>query len=351
MPALGQRGGDVPEDRRGGHADRDPLPREPRRDGARAGGAHVQRERGGAGEERAEDAPERPAHPDGLHQREAVAGPDPRGVDQDHRAMRDAAVIADDSLGLAGGARRVRDAPGRARRDGEPDGVGGAPGVELLGVQHRRAGGPRERASALPVGGVRDHERRLAVGEDRGEARVREVGIEGDVCLAGFEHAEDGGQDGRVVLEQERDRLAVRPARGEDGVRDPVRRRRQRAVRDRAPRAPAPRARPDRAGRARRTDRRSAGRTRRAGTRARRRRGLARRRPSSVLLQAHVLERRRPRVRVDHHQRRLGHPRPDRARPDVLEDRRQAHALVDGLLDLVQDRLALLPVGLAACCL
>src|SRR5262245_63923043 len=56
----------------------------------------------------------------------------------------------------------------------------------------------------------------------------------------------------------------------------------------------------------------------------------------SVLLQAHVFERRRPRIRIDQHERGLGHPGPDPAGPDVLEDGCDAHALVHELLDLVQ---------------
>src|SRR4029077_409471 len=67
----------------------------------------------------------------------------------------------------------------------------------------------------------------------------------------------------------------------------------------------------------------------------------------SVLSQAHVFERRRPRIRVDQHERGLRHPRADSAGPDVLEDRRDPHALVHDLLDLVQERLALLAIGLA----
>src|SRR5207247_1677231 len=53
-----------------------------------------------------------------------------------------------------------------------------------------------------------------------------------------------------------------------------------------------------------------------------------------------------PWIGVDEHQRGLLHARADPARPDVLEDRPEAHALVEELLDLVQRRLALLPVGL-----
>src|SRR5262245_18310422 len=67
---------------------------------------------------------------------------------------------------------------------------------------------------------------------------------------------------------------------------------------------------------------------------------------SLARLQAHLFEGSRPRVRVDQHQRRLGHPRPDAAWPDVLEDGPEPYALVEDLLDLMEHRLALLPAGL-----
>src|SRR5262245_5138134 len=67
----------------------------------------------------------------------------------------------------------------------------------------------------------------------------------------------------------------------------------------------------------------------------------------SVLLQPDVLERRRPGVGRDRHERRILDARPDPAGPDVLEDRRDARALVHDLLNLVQERLALLAIGLA----
>src|SRR6266498_1845127 len=65
----------------------------------------------------------------------------------------------------------------------------------------------------------------------------------------------------------------------------------------------------------------------------------------SLLLEAHLFERRRPRVGVDQHQRGLLHPGPDSRRPDVFPDGREPHPLVDDLLDLVQQRLALAAIG------
>src|SRR5882762_166193 len=63
------------------------------------------------------------------------------------------------------------------------------------------------------------------------------------------------------------------------------------------------------------------------------------------LLQADLFERRRPGVGVDEHQCRVRDPRPDATWPDVLVDRRDPDPVVDDLLDLVQQRLTLLPVG------
>src|SRR5262245_62432963 len=63
-------------------------------------------------------------------------------------------------------------------------------------------------------------------------------------------------------------------------------------------------------------------------------------------LQAHLFERRRPRVGVDQHQRGLGHAGTDAARPDEFPERPEPHALVEELLDLVEYRLALAPIGL-----
>src|SRR5882672_7501950 len=68
--------------------------------------------------------------------------------------------------------------------------------------------------------------------------------------------------------------------------------------------------------------------------------------PISLLLERHVLVRRRPGVRVDLHQGRVPHARPDPARPDIFPDRAEPHPLVEELLDLVKHRLALLPVRL-----
>src|SRR6266849_6251217 len=64
------------------------------------------------------------------------------------------------------------------------------------------------------------------------------------------------------------------------------------------------------------------------------------------LLQPDLLERRRPGIGVDQHQRGLLHARPDPAGPEELEDGPESHALVERLLDLVQHDLALLPIGL-----
>src|SRR5207244_11293656 len=69
--------------------------------------------------------------------------------------------------------------------------------------------------------------------------------------------------------------------------------------------------------------------------------------PPSFLLETNVFERRRPRIRIDHHQRRLLHPRTDATRPDLLVDRCDPHPGGEHLLALVQQRLTLLPVGCA----
>src|SRR5262245_30969906 len=66
----------------------------------------------------------------------------------------------------------------------------------------------------------------------------------------------------------------------------------------------------------------------------------------SRALQPDLFEWRRPRIGIDEHQRWLGHARSDAARPDILEDGAVAHALVHEALDLMQHRLALLPVRL-----
>src|SRR3954453_11841075 len=64
-------------------------------------------------------------------------------------------------------------------------------------------------------------------------------------------------------------------------------------------------------------------------------------------LQLYILERRRPRKRIDLHQRRVRDPRPNPARPEIVPDRREAHALVQDLLDIGQHRAALLGIGFA----
>src|SRR4029453_14014371 len=64
------------------------------------------------------------------------------------------------------------------------------------------------------------------------------------------------------------------------------------------------------------------------------------------LLQPPVFDGRRPRVRVDQHQSRLRHLGADPARPDVIVDGPEPHPLVKQPLDLVEHRLAFLPVGL-----
>src|SRR6266850_190393 len=64
------------------------------------------------------------------------------------------------------------------------------------------------------------------------------------------------------------------------------------------------------------------------------------------LLEPYLLERRRPRIGIDEHQCGLLHARPDAARPVELEDGRETHALVEHLLDLEQQGLALLAIRL-----
>src|SRR4051812_35209518 len=63
-------------------------------------------------------------------------------------------------------------------------------------------------------------------------------------------------------------------------------------------------------------------------------------------LQSDILERRRPRIRIDLHQPGILNARPDPARPVIIPDRREARAIVQDLLDLVQHRLAFLRVRL-----
>src|SRR4051794_33449919 len=63
-------------------------------------------------------------------------------------------------------------------------------------------------------------------------------------------------------------------------------------------------------------------------------------------LQFDLFERRRPGERIDFHQRRVRDTRPDPACPEIIVDRRKAHALVQNFLDLRQHHAAFLGVGL-----
>src|SRR5207249_7873004 len=67
-------------------------------------------------------------------------------------------------------------------------------------------------------------------------------------------------------------------------------------------------------------------------------RAPAKGRRASAWLEPDLLERSRPRVGVDQHQRGLGHAGPDAARPDELVERTEPRALVEELLDLMQQR-------------
>src|SRR5262249_6348058 len=69
---------------------------------------------------------------------------------------------------------------------------------------------------------------------------------------------------------------------------------------------------------------------------------------SSLLLETHLFKRGRPGIGVDQHQRRLRHARPDTTRPDVFPERSKSHPIVERLLNLVQQSLALLPIGLTS---
>src|SRR5437879_11094852 len=60
----------------------------------------------------------------------------------------------------------------------------------------------------------------------------------------------------------------------------------------------------------------------------------------SVPPELYLFERRRPRVGIDQHQRRLLDPWAHAARPDVVPDRPEPHPLVQELLDLMEQRLA-----------
>src|SRR5881628_2917736 len=68
---------------------------------------------------------------------------------------------------------------------------------------------------------------------------------------------------------------------------------------------------------------------------------------SSFCLEPDLLVGRRPGIRVDQEQRRLGHAGADAARPDEFVERTEADAVVDELLDLVKHGFALAAVGLA----
>src|SRR5205823_6481444 len=67
--------------------------------------------------------------------------------------------------------------------------------------------------------------------------------------------------------------------------------------------------------------------------------------PVSLPLQADVLERRGPRVGVDQHETRLRDTRADPARPDELVQRTEPHAVVERLLDAVEQGFALPGIG------
>src|SRR3989442_3495145 len=63
--------------------------------------------------------------------------------------------------------------------------------------------------------------------------------------------------------------------------------------------------------------------------------------PDSFRLEPDLLVGRRPGIRVDQEQRRLGHAGADAAGPDEFVEGTEADALVDELLDLVEHGLAL----------
>src|SRR3989442_13435383 len=65
-----------------------------------------------------------------------------------------------------------------------------------------------------------------------------------------------------------------------------------------------------------------------------------------ALLEPDLFEGRRPRIRVNEHERRVLHARTDPARPDVVVDRGEADAAAELLLDLGEHRRALLLVQL-----
>src|SRR5712691_8134192 len=64
----------------------------------------------------------------------------------------------------------------------------------------------------------------------------------------------------------------------------------------------------------------------------------------SFLLETYFFQRRRPGIGVDQHQRGFLHTRPHSTRPYVVPDGPEPHPLVQELLDLAQEGLALLPV-------
>src|SRR5213593_2599352 len=69
--------------------------------------------------------------------------------------------------------------------------------------------------------------------------------------------------------------------------------------------------------------------------------------PDSFCLEPDLLVGRRPGIRVDQEQRRLGHAGADAAGPDEFVERTEADAVEDELLDLVEHGFALAAVGLA----
>src|SRR5207244_6282130 len=69
--------------------------------------------------------------------------------------------------------------------------------------------------------------------------------------------------------------------------------------------------------------------------------------PDSLRLEPDLLVGRRPGIRVDQEQRRLGHAGADAAGPDEFVERTEADAVVDELLDLMKHGFELAAVSLA----
>ena len=122
----------------------------------------------------------------------------------DIRVAHDAGVIFPDAFGFAGRAGGVHEPCAGSGRDFGELRAGEISGDVLREFENFQRRG-RKMICERKIVFVSEQQARLGIGEHRGEAIFGMRGVEDEIHFAGFERAENGGDERRAVVHEQRD--------------------------------------------------------------------------------------------------------------------------------------------------